>query len=402
MVVLLGLGAAPMDAAGAATTRPRNVYTPVVATLLSPNNPAPVLGTDRRYHLLYELRVSNRGPIPATLQRLDIVDADSRVVVQTFEGDALAIRVLDVGGVRARDTAIEPGGERLLVVDLAFTVGATVPLALAHRLAVLGPAGPRATEATPATYSIGTVQLDGPSPVVLVPPLRGNGWVVTSGCCDVGDADRTTVLPVNGALWSPLRFAVDLAQLDDNGLFVHDDPSQLANFTGYGADVLASAPGRVVALSADLPDLPPGATGDPATSFESADGNYVVVDLGNGLYVFYGNLQPGSLTVAVGDRVQRREVLGTVGNSAQGGFPHLQFRVMSGASPYGSDGLPFVLSGFGYEGQLDMQQFLAEGIAGNYADSRVPNADARRRELPLGFDIIDFGSPGGAGAVGRT
>jgi hypothetical protein len=403
LAVLLALGAAPMEAVGAATIpRPRNVYTPVVATLLSPNDPAPVLGTDRRYHLLYEMRVSNRGPIPATLQQLDVIDADSRSLVQTYAGDALAQRVRDVSGLPAPDTVIEPGGERLLVIDLAFPVGATVPLALAHQLSVLGPAGPRATEATPATYSIGTVQLDGPSPVVLSPPLRGNGWVVTSGCCDVGDVDRATVLPVNGALWSPLRFAVDLAQLDDNGLFVHDDPSQLANFTGYGADVLASTPGRVVALSSNLPDLAPGATGDPATSFESADGNYIVVDAGNGLYVFYGNLQPGSLLVKVGDHVQRRQVLGTIGNSAQGGFPHLQFRVMSGASPYGSDGLPFVLSGFGYEGQLDVQQFVAQGVAGNYADSRMPNADARRRELPLGFDIIDFGSPGGAGAVGRT
>jgi Peptidase family M23 len=402
VVALLGLAAASIADAGAATTRPRNVYTPVVATLLSPNDPAPVLGTDRRYHLLYELRLSNRGPIPATLQQLDVVDADSRVVVQTFEGDALASRVRDVRGVPAGDTAIEPGGERLLVIDLAFPVGVSVPLALAHRLTVLGPTGPRATQASPASYSIGTVQLDGPSPVVLAPPLRGNGWVVTSGCCDVGGVDRTTVLPVNGALWSPLRFAVDLAQLDDNGLFVHDDPTQLGNYTGYGADVLASAPGRVVALSANLPDLAPGATGDPATSFESADGNYIVVDLGNGLYVFYGNLQPGSLLVKVGDHVQRREVLGTVGNSAQGGFPHLQFRVMSGSSPYGSDGLPFVLSGFAYEGPLNVQQFVNEGVTGNYAESRMPNPDARRRELPLGFDIIDFGSPGGAGAVGRT
>ena len=73
-------------------------------------------------------------------------------------------------------------------------------------------------------------------------------------------------------------------QLDDNGLFVHDDPAQLANFTSYGADVLAVAPGKVVALLNTLPDQPAGgAAGPDASSFESADGNYVVIDLGNGI-----------------------------------------------------------------------------------------------------------------------
>ena len=59
-----------------------------------------------------------------------------------------------------------------------------------------------------------------------------------------------------------------------------------------------------------LPDQPAGAPPNPSAGFESADGNYVVVDIGNGMTAFYGNLQPGSLTVQVGDRVQRREVLG--------------------------------------------------------------------------------------------
>jgi len=75
---------------------------------------------------------------------------------------------------------------------------------------------------------------------------------------------------------------------------------------------------------------------------------------------------------------------------------------MSGPSPVGSDGLPFVLSGFAYEGQLDAAQYQSQGVVGNYLQSRAAQADPRRRELPLDLAIIDFGEPGGAGAVGRT
>jgi hypothetical protein len=388
-------------AAGAASAR--NVYTPVIATLLSPNNPSPVLGTDRSYHLLYELRLANRGPLPATVQEIEVFDSDSREVVRAFADVDLQARMRDTAGRPTADTVIEPGGERLFLADLAFDLSLNVPLALGHRLDLLAARTPRAGTPTNLSYSAVTISLDGPAPPVIVPPVRGNGWVVTNGCCDVGNANRTTVLPVNGALWSPLRFAMDLMQLDDNGLFVHDDPANLANFTNYGADVLSVAPGRVVALLDTLADFPAGVVPDPtASTFESADGNYVVVDLGNGMYAFYGNLQPGSLTVEVGDRVQRREVLATIGNSGPGSYPHLHFRLMTSPSPFGSDGLPFVLNAFGYEGQLDAAQFAAEGVLGNYQASRVPNPDSRRRELPLGLAIIDFGAAGGAGAVGRT
>jgi hypothetical protein len=379
------------------------VYTPVLVQLLSTNNPAPVLGTDRENHVIYDLLLSNRGPVPATLQQLQVLDADTNQPVHTYEGEELLARVRQTGGTPAADALIEPGGERLFFVDLAFPLSANLPLVVAHRLSLQAARSPRATTPSQVGYVIGPVSLDGPAPPILVAPVRGNGWAVTSGCCDVGNVDRSTILPVNGGLWSPLRFAVDLMQLDDNGLFVHDDPSQLTNFTSYGADVSAVAPGRVVALLDALPDQPVGGVADPTGSnFESADGNYIVVDHGNGAYAFYGNLQPGSLTVAVGDRVQRREVLGVIGNSGDSQYPHLHFRLMSSPSPFGSDGLPFVLNGFSYEGVLNPVTFALENVFGNYLDSRQATPIPRRRELPLGLAIVDFGASGGGGAAGRT
>ena len=155
VVGALGLVAAsPFAPPAGAAAQPRNVYTPVLATLLAPNDPAPVLGTDRKYHVVYELRLSNRGPIPATLQQVDVLGAESRATFGTFAGADLQERMRDIGGVPAADTVIEPGGERLFLVDLAFAVSQSLPLGLVHQLTLLGPKAPNATDATPITYTL--------------------------------------------------------------------------------------------------------------------------------------------------------------------------------------------------------------------------------------------------------
>ena len=44
-------------------------------------------------------------------------------------------------------------------------------------------------------------------------------------------------------------------------------------------------------------------------------GNHVVVDIGGGRYAYYAHLKPGSVRVAVGQRVRAGQQLGQVGNS---------------------------------------------------------------------------------------
>ncbi len=48
----------------------------------------------------------------------------------------------------------------------------------------------------------------------------------------------------------------------------------------------------------------------PPITLDNVGGNYVVVDIGGGKFAFYAHLQPGSLTVSVGDRVRRGQVTG--------------------------------------------------------------------------------------------
>lgn len=56
---------------------------------------------------------------------------------------------------------------------------------------------------------------------------------------------------------------------------------------------MSVADGTVVRIQDDLPEQTPGAFAPGATA-ESAGGNYVVVDIGEGRYAFYAHLQPAA------------------------------------------------------------------------------------------------------------
>src|ERR1700735_255838 len=96
---------------------------PVTVSLLAPNNPAPVPGTDGKYHVSYELVLTNVLRAPATIQKISVVDMKNPSVdVATYEGAALldGIRDPDNTKAAAADAVIAPNMLRLFLVDLVF------------------------------------------------------------------------------------------------------------------------------------------------------------------------------------------------------------------------------------------------------------------------------------------
>ncbi len=96
-----------------------------------------------------------------------------------------------------------------------------------------------------------------------------------------------------------------------------------------GVDVIAAAPGTVLGVRDGEPDR-------RVTSIDAAQrggkqaGNGVTLDHGDGWRSQYAHLRQGSVTVQVGDRVERGQVLGQIGLSGATNFPHLEFRVFQG------------------------------------------------------------------------
>ena len=113
-------------------------------------------------------------------------------------------------------------------------------------------------------------------------------------------------------------------------------------------------------------------------TLETIGGNHVILDLGNRHFAFYAHLKPGSITVAVGDRVRQGQVVGLVGNSGNSAEPHLHFHVSNGPLPLGAEGTPFVFDRFTLTGRRT-------GFGLQPVDHEV-----RKLETPLANVVVGF------------
>ena len=294
----------------------------------------------------------------------------------------------------AEDASLPPNKSRVLLLTASFESEDDVPDALDNQIDVMTLAYPGATEPSTLSYKAASVNLSRRTPPVLAPPLEGEGWIADNGCCEPDSVHRNALLAVNGKLFDSQRFAIDWIRADAAGRVVTGDPSDVSNWVGYGAKVMAVADGVVVASLDDLEDQVPGELPNPSTiNLENVDGNYVVIDHGDGLYSFYAHFQPGSVEVEVGDEVQTGDQLGLLGNTANTSAPHLHFHIMSGPSPIASDGFPYVFNSFLLAGATDPEAFesATEGEASLPTHADLSPVE-HERELPLDNAIVDFPS----------
>ena len=375
------------------------VLTPVAWSVIS--TPVyPVRGTDGRIHLAYEMLFTNLATEPAHLQSIEVVDPlrNNRVVgknrVVTVDGEdvttelrQLALEQPTMGSADFSDR-LQPARSAFLYLDVTFDNLRDIPRQIKHRVTV------SQTDAQHNPVLItgigGLTEVSRREPIVVSPPLRGDRWVDGSGCCEIISAHRYTILPINGTLRPAEHFAIDFLQLDAQGRAVVGDIKELTNWHGYGAEVVAAVPGRVVEVVNDLPDQVPG---QPLPGIvETASGNHVIIDIGQGRYTEYAHLIPHSVAVSVGDFVQRGQRLGLLGNSGNSDAPHLHFQVMDRPSALDADGLPFVFDRMEFEGRIvgTLSDFEEMTFAGGAPQIDFSGSGRRRREMPLTLDVVGF------------
>ncbi len=326
----------------------------------------PVPATDGLIHLAYVAQVTNALAQPLNVVsvvpvdplagfgqtgRNHVVDGTSFLdvtgLVQLFDTAAAALPDDGpaAGSPSGYSARVPAGNSGLMYFDVTYTDPARIPRLLAHAVTVAAPAG---GPGLPALYAAASDT--NPVPVgcrplaVLHPPLVGHGWLNANGCCAIIDAHRGAILKVNDTLQAPEQFAIDYIQLGPNGACCNGgSPQALSSWLGYGAPVLAAAPGVVVAVVDGLPDQQPVGTKTGVTAANAA-GNSVVEDIGGGRYVGYAHFVPGSIpaSVRVGARLSTGELIGRLGNSGNSDAPHLHFQVMDSPSFLDAMGLPFV------------------------------------------------------------
>lgn len=353
--------------------------------LVIPEPPTPVnVGGQTR--LVYELHLTNFSPDRVMLQSLEVRDAEHGTTLAAFAGADLAALLGHPGSqvAPADPRIIEPGMRAVSYFWLALGKGRAVPRALTHRVSfdLL-----RAGVSIPTVTNGGTTAVSDHRLPVLGPPLRGGPWVAVYDP-SMSRGHRRMLFAVDGRAAIPARFAVDWFKIDTNGKLAHGDEAVVANWYGYGADVLAVANAVVVAVRGDMSEsASTSMTGRPRNPLQNASGNFVVLDLGSGRYAFYEHLKPGSLRVRAGDRVVTGQVIGSLGYTGDSTGPHLHFHVADAPSPLAAEGLPYLIRHFEVLGDYETMAAFASGRPWKPA---LQQPDRRSMQFPSADDVIRF------------
>jgi murein DD-endopeptidase MepM/ murein hydrolase activator NlpD len=341
--------------------------------------PPVVAPADGRAVLAYELHLTNWFPQPFTIQRVEVVSADGRVLLAL--ADSTLARALGRPGMTPANPSDRTrlGGGMRGVIWLWVPVDIqNAPAAVRHRATVQEMTGADSgrthlfeSAATPVSRDI----------VTIGPPLRGGAWLTANGPSNES-GHRRALIPIGGLPVIAQRFAIDYVRVDTAGRTVNGDRANNANFYAQSAEALAVADGIVVSTKDSIPENIPGPTSRAVPiNLETVGGNFVILDIGSGRYAFYAHLQPGSLRVRTGERVRRGQVLGLVGNSGNSTEPHLHFHIADANSALGSEGIPYVHEAFDVLGRCT-------GVLSGC--TRHPRQERRRGEMPLGNMIIAF------------
>lgn len=356
----------------------------------------PVEGSDGQHYVAYELTVLNDSPRAATLTRIETLEGDQGgAVVRTRDEAQIAANLMIAGDattILGGSSVIPPGRTAIVVLRDAYPSADDVPTRIVHRLsATFAPATPEDGLLAPV-YPDEVAQLGGAvvasdrSPLVIGPPLAGPNWIAGNGL-ETGKLNMhsNVVIPVGGRLNAAEEYGIDFMRIDPSIPATYDgDPTRNESYLAFGEPLLAVADAKVVSVVSDQPDITPRQL-PQLEALSQATGNAVVLDLGDGVFALYAHMEQGSATVAVGDEVQRGEVIGRLGNSGNTSEAHLHFQLQRGPL-LTADNVPWVID-----------RFIASGMTSPDGERLVEPAEPGERtdELPIGGSISDFPAPKG-------
>jgi urea transporter/murein DD-endopeptidase MepM/ murein hydrolase activator NlpD len=124
------------------------------------------------------------------------------------------------------------------------------------------------------------------------------------------------------------RYAWDFIVVDDAGRSYSGNVKRLEDYYCYGLPVTAPLSGEVVRLVDGVPDNLIG-----EINLRQNWGNTLVLKHGEGFFSALSHLQPGSMRVEVGTRVERGQILACCGNSGRSPEPHLHFQFQATEAP---------------------------------------------------------------------
>lgn len=350
--------------AGRARTSVTAAFPPAQLDISTPFEPT-LFPSGGLNYLIYELHLQNYTDEPMTLRGLEIIDRSNTTnqPLAAFHGSDLYERVLSIGADNIDSNHPLEGGKRAVVfICLAFGGPGIVPDRLSHRVLVDNAAAEGADIGTRSN----TLK-------VLTPPVTGTDWVAANGP-SIHSHHRTGLFVAGGRAQISRRYAIDWRR-EKQGTTFSGDESKADSYHAYGERVFAVADATVFSAVDGIPDNIPRTAAGFSTAvpmtIETVAGNAIILDLGDGQFAYYAHLKPGSVRVKKGDRVQRGDAIGQIGNSGDARWPHLHFQVATGPDILASEGVPFLVD-----------RYRTRGEDGTW--------QTRTREYPLGDIAVEF------------
>jgi hypothetical protein len=353
-VLIFVLGIALLFAAGCtgpAVPQQNTLVTPVIPVTV-PFGPVPVTSTDG-VNIAYELEFHPADSQPLALDRVEVLDPATGKILYTSDRELLAVLYHPASIPPPTPAELRNGTGKISLprVSLWFVVGPDgVPDRLTHRITL----NRSASGQTPAIITGGDVVVrKNLVPVIIGSPLKGPGWFAMETT-----SPRThhfsAQISMNGITRVPQRYAQDWIYLDPaTGQAASGNASFARNYYGFGREIYAVANGSVMDARDGLPDIEMIYSAPPAT-VDTAAGNFVIVDIGNGKYACYAHMVNGSVRVKKGDSVKEGQVLGLMGNSGNSDLPHLHFQIVTDTPSFlGAEGFPHVYRSFTITGGIN-------------------------------------------------
>lgn len=251
-----------------------------------------------------------------------------------------------------------------------------VPQAIRHILTFTGSGG------TDVVIEGAPAWIQNTDPVVIAAPFRGAGWLGIETTSLNTHHFKCEATKDNVTRHSE-RFAVDWIQYDSNDMLFYGDGKKNADWACYGKELIAVAAGVVTAVYDNVLENEPVGT-KRILKWEEMAGNYVIIQIGDGIYACYCHMIPGSIRVAVGQTVKKGDVLGLLGNSGNSDAPHLHFQICDSNSFFSAEGLPYVFDSFSVTGYGSLTP------DGDIAYNPLPVPVLHRYELMENYTVLSF------------
>lgn len=378
----VGVGSSAFDGTSVVPeiTPPAQQTTPVIGSVIA--SPEPVLTSNGRNELAYEIQLTNRLESTVTVHRIEALAGNK--VVEKLSGKSLEA-VMQPFGQSTTSVKLGPGQTGFVLMDVSLARKAKIPAELTHRIVIS--LKPKAPIPVATNYEFAPVKVTRRQAIVIHPPVSGPGWIIGNGCCANLNAHRSVVWPVDGKIHVAERFAIDFSQINAANRYLEGPANQLTSSPAYGAEVHAVADGTVVSVRDDVPETPAG-TAPHGLTLEEGGGDQIVLAIGHGRYAFYGHLQHGSISVHKGQRVKVGQTIARLGNSGNSVAVHLHFHLVNGPAWAASNGMPYRFTEFNLIGKVVGERPETELVIDPAGHG------IRRDELPMDEEIVEFPTPG--------